>query len=93
VIEVEVLECLAGREAGGPDAEFSAVGLTGRDFSLQTGGEEVLVGPALVAGPFGEAVDRPGQRRRLERPAEIDEIGGWLGLGGGGHQAAPVISS
>jgi hypothetical protein len=59
VIEVEVLECLAGREAGGPDAEFSAVGLTGRDFSLQTGGEELLVGPALVAGPFGEAVDRP----------------------------------
>ncbi len=53
VVPVEVLEGLAGRELGGADAELAAVGSAGGDFSLEAGGEELLVGPAIGSGPFG----------------------------------------
>ncbi len=46
VVEVEVLEGLAGREPGGADADLTAVGLAGRDLAFEAGGEELLVGPA-----------------------------------------------
>ena len=58
VVEVEVLEGLAGREPGGADAALAAVGFAGGDLALQAGGEELLVGPALGAGPLGQPVDR-----------------------------------
>nr|WP_318527588.1 hypothetical protein [Microbispora cellulosiformans] len=35
VVEVELLDRLAGREAGGVDAAFTAVGFAGGDFPLQ----------------------------------------------------------
>jgi hypothetical protein len=34
VVEVELLEALAGREPGGADAAFAAVGLAGGDLAL-----------------------------------------------------------
>ena len=75
VVEVEVLEGLAGREPGGPDAQLTAVGLAGGDLTLEAGGEELLVGPALGPGPLGEPVDGLGERRRLERPAQVGDVG------------------
>src|SRR5918993_675196 len=47
--EVELVEALAGWEAGGADAGLTAVGLAGRHFPLQAGGEELLVAPGLPA--------------------------------------------
>jgi hypothetical protein len=41
VVEVELLQALAGREAGGADAAFAAVALAGGDLALQAGDEEV----------------------------------------------------
>ena len=64
VVEVEVLEALAGREPGGPDAVLAAVVLAGRDLPFQAGGEELLVGPALGPGPLAEPLDR-------RRPATV----------------------
>ena len=60
MVEVELLEGLPGREPGGPDADLPAVGLAGGHLSLEAGGQELLVGPALGPGPFGQALDRPG---------------------------------
>jgi hypothetical protein len=57
VVEVEVLEGLAGGEPGGPDAELTAVGLAGGDLPLEAGGEELLMRPALGSGPLREPVD------------------------------------
>src|SRR6185312_7218038 len=62
VVVVELLQTLAGREAGGPDPAFTTVGLAGGDLSLQAGGQELLVGPGLGSGPFGETLDRVRQR-------------------------------
>jgi hypothetical protein len=39
VVEVELLQAFAGREPGGPDPAFAAVGLAGRDLALQAGDE------------------------------------------------------
>jgi hypothetical protein len=50
--EVEVLERLGCREAGGPDAGARAGGLAGEDFCFAERFEELLVGPALRAGAF-----------------------------------------
>jgi hypothetical protein len=47
--EVELVEALAGWEAGGADAGLTAVGLAGRHFPLPAGGEELLVAPGLPA--------------------------------------------
>ena len=54
VVEVELLQGLAGREPGGADAAFAAVGLAGGDLALQARGQELLVGPGLGPGPFGQ---------------------------------------
>ena len=43
VVEVELLQALAGREAGGPDAALAAVGLPGGDLTLETGHQVLLV--------------------------------------------------
>ena len=49
VVEVELLQGLAGRESGGPDADLPTVGLAGGHLPLQAGGQELLVGPVLSA--------------------------------------------
>jgi hypothetical protein len=43
VVEVELLQALAGREPGGADAALPAVGLAGGDLALQAGDQELLV--------------------------------------------------
>ena len=89
VVVVEVLEALAGREAGRFDPGFATVVLAGGDLAFETGGQELLVAPGLSPGPLCEPVDRGGQRGRLERSAQIGEVG----LGLGGHHATPVARS
>ncbi len=37
MIKVELFDAFAGREPGGPDAVFAAVGVTGGDLALQAG--------------------------------------------------------
>ena len=62
VVEVELLEALAGWEAGGPDTSLAAVGLAGGDFALQAGDQELLVRPGLLTGPFGQPGGPPPAR-------------------------------
>jgi len=93
VAVVELLQALAGREARRADAPFAAVGLAGGDLALQAGGQKLLMGPALGAGPFGQPGHRVVQGRRLERPGKERELGGQVPAGGlGGHQATPSVS-
>lgn len=61
VVEVELLQRLAGREPGRADTAFAAVRFVGGDLALQAGGEELLVRPALGTGAFGQPFVRPGQ--------------------------------
>src|SRR5215213_1349258 len=68
VVEAELLQALTGGEARGPDAAFAAVRFAGGDLALQAGGQELLVRPALSAGPLGQPGHRGAQRRRLQRP-------------------------
>jgi len=58
VVEVEFLQRFAGREPGGADAALAAVGLAGGDFTLQAGGQELLVRPGLGPGPLSQPGDR-----------------------------------
>ena len=80
VVEVELLEGLAGREAGGADAELAAVGLAGGDFAFEAGGEELLVGPALGPGALAEPFDSLRERWCLERSTQIGDIAAGLVL-------------
>ncbi|GAA2406215.1 hypothetical protein GCM10010191_12760 [Actinomadura vinacea] len=57
MVEVEVLDRLAGREPGGADAGFTAVGFAGGDLALQAGGQELLMAPGLGPGSFGQPFD------------------------------------
>ena len=61
VVEVELLNAFAGREPGGPDPALAAVGLPGGDLALQAGDKELLMGPGLRPGPFGEPATRLAQ--------------------------------
>jgi hypothetical protein len=83
VDEVELLQALAGREPGLSDAAIATVGLAGSDLALQAGSQELLMGPALAAGAFGQPGDRLAQRRGLERAGEEGELGGQVAAGGG----------
>jgi hypothetical protein len=92
VVVVELLEALAGGEPRGADAPFAAVGFAGGDFALETGGEELLVGPALRAGAFGEPACGVAERRGFERAGEECELAGQVTAGlGRRHQAAPSV--
>src|SRR6266508_701446 len=96
VVIVELLQRLAGREACLADAALAAVGLSGGDLALQAGGQELLVGPALGAGAFGQAAGGLPQAGGLERAGEEGELGGQIPTPGGGlgwHQATPWASS
>jgi hypothetical protein len=93
VVEVEVLEGLAGGEPGGFDAALAAVVLAGGDFSFEAGGQELFVGPAFGSRPFPEPSDGRGQGRRFHGPTQIGQVGGGFGGGAGGHQATPLMRS
>src|SRR4029450_13925255 len=58
VVEVELLDAFAGRERGGPDPAFAAVGIPGGDLTLQTSRQVFLMAPRLAAGPLGQAARR-----------------------------------
>jgi hypothetical protein len=45
IVEVELLQTLAGRESGGADPAFTAVGVAGGDLALQASGQVLLVRP------------------------------------------------
>ena len=80
VVEVELLEGLAGREPGRADPALTAVGLPGGDLALQAGDEELLVGPGLGPGPLGQPGHGLPQRRRLQRPGQERDLR-WSGPG------------
>jgi hypothetical protein len=86
VVEVELLQRLAGREAGVADAALAAVGLTRGDLALQAGSQELLVGPALSPGPLGQPGHRLAQGRRLERAGQEGELAGQIPRGGLGRR-------
>ena len=101
VVEVELLQALAGGEPGGADAALAAVGLPGGDLALQAGDQELLVGPGLGAGPFGQPGRPPragwapsapgsGTRPRRSGPGRLAVVvrGGLAG----GHRRHPPSS-
>jgi hypothetical protein len=92
VVEVELLQALAGGEPGLADAALAAVGLAGGDLALQAGGQELLVAPALGTGPLGQPVHRGTKGRRLERAGQEAQLGVQVPgrLGGGGHHATSL---
>jgi hypothetical protein len=51
------------REPGRTDTDLASVGLAGRHLVFETGGQELLMGPAGL-GPARQAVDRLGIRPR-----------------------------
>jgi hypothetical protein len=75
--EVELLERLAGREASRLDPALAAVGLARGDLGLKQRLGEALVAPVLLAGPLGQLRQRPRGRRRLQRPKQVGELGGF----------------
>jgi hypothetical protein len=75
VFEVEVLEALPGREAGGLDARLTTVALPRGDLALETRHEILLVAPRLAPRPLGEPPGGVEQGGRLECSAQVREIG------------------
>jgi hypothetical protein len=72
--EVELLQGLASREASRADAQLATVRLAGDDLALQARTQELLVGPALLAGSFGEARDRLCHRRGPHGAEQVGEL-------------------
>jgi hypothetical protein len=73
--EVELLERLAGREAGGLDPALAAVALARGDLGRQQRLAEALVAPVLLARPLGELRQGAGGGRRLELAEQVGELG------------------
>ena len=82
VVEVELLQGLAGGESGGADAALAAVGLPCGDLALQAGGQELLVAPALGTGALGQPGHRLAKRRRLQGPGEESKLGAEIAICG-----------
>jgi hypothetical protein len=92
VVEVELFQALAGREAGGADAALAAVGLAGGDLALQAGGQELLVRPVLGAGALGQPGDRVSQGWGFEGAGQECQLPGQISRRlGGRHHAAPSV--
>jgi hypothetical protein len=91
VVEVELLQRLAGREPGGADPALAAVGLPGGDLALQAGHQELLVRPGLGAGPLGQPGHRVAQGGGFQRPGQERDFGGQVPgrHPRRGHHAAP----
>ena len=78
VLEVEVLQALAGGEPGGSDPAFAAVVLAGGHLTLQAGGQVLLMGPGLGAGALGQPGHRLAQGWGLQRPGQERDLGGHV---------------
>jgi hypothetical protein len=90
MIEVELLNAFAGREPGGPDPVFAAVGVAGGDLALQAGRQVFLMAPRLGPGPLGEPARGFAQGGRFQCPRQIDELGGHIASGfSAGHHVIP----
>jgi hypothetical protein len=74
MLEVEVLEGLAGRQVSGSDATLAAMALTGRDLALQAGDQIRLVGPGFRSRPIAQTACGIGEAWGFERPAQVCEI-------------------
>ena len=72
--EVELLERLSGREAGGLDAALAAVAVAAVDFGLQKRGSELLKAPLIGAGAIGKLRQRAGGGGRLQRPEQVRQL-------------------
>ena len=81
VVEVELLDALAGREPGGADSFLSAVGVAGGDLALQAGSQILLMGPGFGAGPLGEPGRRVAQRGRFQRSGQEHQLTGQVTVG------------
>src|SRR6266700_1183066 len=66
--EVELLQGLAGGEAGLLDPRLTAVSVSRCDLGGKERLGEALVAPLLGAGALGQLRQRPRRRRRLQRP-------------------------
>jgi hypothetical protein len=77
--EVELLDRLAGGEAGGLDAGLAAVAVATVGLGLEQCGGELLIAPLLGSGTIGELGKRPGGGRCLERPKQVRELGAGTG--------------
>jgi hypothetical protein len=93
VVEVELLECFAAGEPGGADPPLAAVRVTGGDFTLQSGDQELLMRPGLSPGPLSEPAGAVPQRRGLQRPGQERQVRRHIlaaeGCRGWGHDASP----
>lgn len=74
MVEVELLQGFAGREACGADTTLTAVGFAGRDLALQAGDQEFLMAPRLRLRPFCQPVARVTQGRCFQRPSEERDV-------------------
>ena len=87
--EVEVVERLHRREAGGLDARLAAVALPGGDLLAEHGGQVVLVAPGALAGALGQDRGPLADARRLQGAREEGDLGGRLAA----HSGAPTRAS
>ena len=72
--EVELLERLAGGEAGGLDPALAAVAVARGDLGGQQRLREALIAPVLLARPLGEPGQRARRGRRLQRPEQVRQF-------------------
>jgi hypothetical protein len=79
--EVELLQGLAGWEAGGLDPGFAAVAVAGGDLGAEQDLGEPLVAPRLLPRPLGQRGQRPCRRRRLQGAEEMRELRGLAHAG------------
>ena len=74
--EVELLQRLAGREAGGLDAALAAVAVAGGDLGGEQRLGEALIAPLLLAGAVGQHRQRARRGRRLQRSEQVRQLRG-----------------
>jgi len=77
----------------GDDLALEPAGVVDVELLEALAGGELLVGPGLAAGAFGQPGDCLAQCRRLQRAGQERQLGGHVPPGGlrhGGHQVAPL---
>src|SRR5215213_7815507 len=65
VVEVKLLQALAGREPGCTDVALAAMRVPGGNFTLQACGQILLMRPGFGPGPLGQPGLRLAQGGRL----------------------------